>query len=175
MKRLSISWNRNIITVLLFTSLLGCSPLLNWRKVSIGSINAMLPCKPDQAKRMVSLAGEQVELSMIGCEADDALFAISYIQVESTEKAHHLMHSWKEASLSNMQGKETKTEQGSNNVLNQKLKKEEQLNIHANGINARGNTTQAQLRWAVIGLHIYHWAVYAEKIKPEHLEPMFES
>ena len=58
----------------------GCSPALNWRTVPLpeADLTITLPCKPDQATRTVELAGAPVELSMVGCDADGATFAVSH-------------------------------------------------------------------------------------------------
>ena len=58
----------------------GCSPALNWRTVPLpeAELTITLPCKPDQATRTVELAGAPVELSMVGCDADGATFAVSH-------------------------------------------------------------------------------------------------
>ena len=56
-----------------------CSPALNWRSVSVpeAALQAMLPCKPEQAVRTVELAGAPLAMSMWGCDADGATFAVS--------------------------------------------------------------------------------------------------
>ena len=163
-----------IISIFVTIGLLGCSPALNWRQLPIGSSQAMLPCKPDQAKRIVPLAGVQVEISMVGCEADGAVFAISYVQTDTTEKARKIMQSWKDAAVSNIQGKDVQLLDMSNTPLAKQTSEDDRIYLRVHGADANGKPTQAQLQWIIVGTEVYHWAVYAEKIKPEVLEPMFE-
>ena len=65
------------IACLLAMGLLACSSGLNWRTVQLGQLITLLPCKPDNATRPVSLADTQVNMEMSGCEAGGVLFAIS--------------------------------------------------------------------------------------------------
>lgn len=62
-------------------SLAGCSPSLDWRSVRMddAGLTALFPCKPERAVRPVELQGRSVELSMAGCDADGATFAVSHM------------------------------------------------------------------------------------------------
>lgn len=71
-------------TVLIVTSSLGlsaCSPVFNWREHRFDEHNALalLPCKPDLAKRNVPLISGAPDLSlhMAGCLAGGATFTVS--------------------------------------------------------------------------------------------------
>lgn len=68
---------RLALAATLFT-LAACSPTFNWREVRAESmpLKAMLPCKPDKGARTVPMAGRQVELQVLGCEAGGATFAL---------------------------------------------------------------------------------------------------
>jgi hypothetical protein len=52
----------------------GCSLTFNWREVRVEPtpLTAMLPCKPDKAKREVPMAGRKVERTAWSCEAGGA-------------------------------------------------------------------------------------------------------
>ncbi|AVT11730.1 hypothetical protein [Paracidovorax avenae] len=62
-------------------SLAGCSPSPDWRSVRMddAGLTALLPCKPERAVRPVELQGRSVDLSMAGCDADGATFALSHM------------------------------------------------------------------------------------------------
>lgn len=68
---------RPVFAAALF-ALAACSSTFNWREVRADStaLKAMLPCKPDRAARTVPMAGRQVELRVLGCEAGGATFAV---------------------------------------------------------------------------------------------------
>ena len=57
----------------------GCSPAFNWRTVRADApgLELLLPCKPDKGARSVPLAGQPVEMSMLGCDAGDATFTVA--------------------------------------------------------------------------------------------------
>lgn len=175
MIRSSVSLKRMIITIFIFLGVAGCSPALNWRQVPIGSIHAMLPCKPDHAKRSQILGEHTLEITMMGCKADGALFAISFIQAKTPEQARTIMHSWKAASLSNMQAKNTIDLQNPNISQARQIVVQDQLYIQVNGADAKGKATQARLKWMVAGSQLYHWAVYTDEIKADSVEPLFEN
>ena len=58
----------------LLANLAACSPTYNWRDVRVtpASLQGMLPCKPDRGQRQVSLAGRQVDMHVLGCDAGGA-------------------------------------------------------------------------------------------------------
>ena len=61
-----------------FFSVLGlsaCQPSLNWRTVQMPetTLSLELPCKPDKTTKPVTMAGQTLELSVVGCEAGDAV------------------------------------------------------------------------------------------------------
>ena len=48
-----------------------CAPAYDWREVrsADGAVLALFPCKPQQQTRRVPLAGAEVEMSVIACDA----------------------------------------------------------------------------------------------------------
>jgi hypothetical protein len=61
-------------------SLAACSPPLDWREVRPHGTGALLlfPCKPAEDARKVSLAGIDVEMTLLACEADGATWALAH-------------------------------------------------------------------------------------------------
>ncbi|WP_092957590.1 hypothetical protein [Paracidovorax konjaci] len=92
------------LAVLVTAPLAGCSPALDWRTVRMDDarLSALLPCKPDRAARPVALAGRSVELSMAGCDADGATFAVSHMALEAgagAAEAGSVLAQWRAATL----------------------------------------------------------------------------
>ena len=83
----------------------GCSPALNWRTVPLpeADLTITLPCKPDQATRTVELAGAPVELSMVGCDADGATFAVSHAALADPAQVGAALTHWRAAMLARLQ------------------------------------------------------------------------
>ncbi|MDO8456392.1 MAG: hypothetical protein Q7T07_05705 [Burkholderiaceae bacterium] len=92
-----------VIGILLF----GCSPTLNWREVRFESADgstliALLPCKPDSATRQQNLGGENVDLSMMGCETGGATYTLARINLANPVLATKVLAAWQAATLANV-------------------------------------------------------------------------
>jgi hypothetical protein len=91
----------------LFFSVLGlsaCQPSLNWRTVQMPgtTLRFELPCKPDQTTKPVTMAGQNLELSVMGCEAGDAVWAVMSAKLSADADRTELLKGWREATLQNM-------------------------------------------------------------------------
>lgn len=91
---------------LLAVVLAACSPALNWRSVPLDAagLTVLLPCKPDYAVRPVELgAVRSAELSMAGCDADGATFAVSHLRIDDPAQAGATLALWQAAVRARMQ------------------------------------------------------------------------
>ena len=150
--------------------LAACSPALNWRNTALGELSFTLPCKPDRAQRTVPLAGQKLDMEMVGCEADGALFAVSRVGVPPGGDAEQLQAQWQAASLLQMQA------QGSPVLapLSTSAQALPLSGLAASGKAGDGRAVQARLAWVAAGTDVYHFAVYAARITPEMAEPFFD-
>ena len=80
-----------------FLLLPGCSPVFNWRDVTVtDNLVALFPCKPDRATRTLEVPGlERISINMTGCAAGDATFAISQAEAASAAQAAAWLTAWK--------------------------------------------------------------------------------
>lgn len=85
--------------------LTACNPALNWRNVPVekAHLTVSLPCKPDQGSKTVQLGSERVELSMIGCEAKGALFAMSWMELGDPSRISSVLALWHDAVRAQLQ------------------------------------------------------------------------
>ena len=151
--------------------LCACSPALNWRSVTLESVQATLPCKPDQAQRPVQLVGLDLTLSMAGCEADGGLYAISHLRLAQGAQAQPLIDAWRDQALQTMRA--TAAPVASPLAA---LGARPALTVYqASGINPRGQAVQARWIWVQRDRDIYHWALYAPAIRAEMEEPFFSA
>lgn len=158
-----------VVSALLF-AVLGCSPTLNWRSVSIGEIAVTLPCKPDRAQRAVTLAGYSMDMEMVGCEADGALFAVSSLRVPKQLSPDLLQAEWQAATLRGMRGQASQeTPAGATGPKNLPLRL-----VSALGQSSDGQKLEASLGWATTGADMVHFAVYAPRLSRALTEPFFE-
>jgi len=91
----------------IFFSVLGlsaCQPSLNWRNVQMPetTLSFELPCKPDKTTKPVSMAGQTLELSVVGCEADDGVWAVMSAKLSADADRTELLKGWRQATLQNM-------------------------------------------------------------------------
>ena len=90
-----------------FFSVLGlsaCQPSLNWRTVQMpgATLSFELPCKPDKTTKPVTMAGQALELSVVGCEAGDAVWAVMSAKLSANADRTELLKGWRQATLQNM-------------------------------------------------------------------------
>jgi hypothetical protein len=90
--------------------LCGCTPALNWREVRQESpdgstLKAALPCKPDVATRQQKLENIQVELSMMGCIANETTFTLSRIPLDNALDVPKVLAAWQTAAVTNLNAK----------------------------------------------------------------------
>ena len=90
-----------------FFSVLGlsaCQPSLNWRNVQMPetTLSFELPCKPDKTTKPVTMAGQALELSVVGCEAGDAVWAVMSAKLSADADRTELLKGWRQATLQNM-------------------------------------------------------------------------
>jgi len=164
------SWHASAIGVLVLCQLLcACSPALNWRNVTLEGVQAVLPCKPDQAQRPVQLGGLDVTLSMTGCEADGGLYAISHLRLAQGARAQPIIEAWRAQALLAMRATAAPVE-----TPLAALGARPALAVYqASGVNSRGQAVQARWTWVQHDQDIYHWALYAPAIRVEMEEPFF--
>lgn len=159
---------RRGLTCLLLAGLWACTPTLNWREVTLDRLTALLPCKPDRAKRTVKLGVGDVAMEMAGCEAGDALYAVSHVRVPGTDEPKAVVQQWQAVALGNLQSSTPQslpwaTPKGADAVLR----------LAAAGRRASGEAVAAQWAWLTSGSDIYHVAVYSKKLAPEQLDTLF--
>ena len=151
--------------------LTACSPALNWRKVTVAQLAAQLPCKPDQAQRDVELAGARRTIAMWGCEANGALYAVSYVQLESPADVERVAAAWQEAAIRKIAGAAAQplpwkapSARGSADATTATL-------LQATATAADSQPLQARWAWLTRGDTVYHLAVFAPELTASHTDP----
>lgn len=161
-----------------------CSPALNWREVRLDRLTAMLPCKPDQAQRPVRLGAIDVSLEMSGCEASDALFAVSHVRAAEPQHVTAVLAEWRKAALANMQATRTqpqtfKLTKAAIGVFQLPDAASGPLPggalemVLADGTRADGSPVQARLVWFAQGVDVYHVAFYGARLDQEAFDLFF--
>ncbi len=158
------------VSMLASLGLAACSPALNWRGVALGELALMLPCKPDRAQRTVPLGGHKLDMEMVGCQADGALFAVSRVGIPPGGDAEQLQAQWQAASLLQLKVQASPVLA----PLRTNIQALPLRGLTASGQAGDGQAVQARLAWVAAGTDVYHFAVYAARITPEMAEPFFD-
>ena len=144
----------------------GCSPALDWRTVELEGLRTVLPCKPDRAARDVVLGELPVRMSMAGCEAQGALFAISQVAVPVGTDAADVEQAWRHAALAQMQASHSEVV-----ALPQRPQSPAVRLTRAIGLRPDGSPVQASLAWVTHQGSVFHLAVYAKALDTTLTEP----
>jgi hypothetical protein len=149
-----------------------CSPALNWREVRLepSALVAMLPCKPDQGTRAVSLGGQNLSMHMMGCEADSATFAVSYVDLPDATQAGAVQAQWKAAMLGNMRA--TQNRESPMNIKSA-AGATAAVQLQAQGTQPDGRAVTAQGVWFVRGPQVFHAVMYASNVNADAADSFF--
>lgn len=156
--------------VLALASLAACNPTFNWRDVRLESarLALLMPCKPDQAKRIVPMAGQPTELNLLSCDAGGVTFAVAVADVKDTVKAEAALTQWQNATLANIKAPPSLGAAfklpglASAGVL-----------VKATGQRASGQAVTSQAAYFAQGSQVFQAVLYAEKIAPDVAETFF--
>ena len=157
-------------------TLAACSPALNWREVRPEGtrLNLLLPCKPDKAQKVVPLGGRPTPLSMLGCDADGATFAVAIADVGDPSQAASVLALWQDLALANM-----KAGPASRQPLPLKVPGASPgapvARLQAQGQRADGTAVSTQAAYFAQGSQLFQVVMYAPRIVPEVAETFFSS
>jgi len=154
----------------LMALLAACSPTLNWREVRPEGtrLALLLPCKPDKAQKTVPLGGPATPLSMLGCDAGGATFAVAVAQLGDAGQAAPVLAQWQSLTLANMKA-------GPAQVSPLKVPGASAVLVKAQGRRADGAVVQGQAVYFAQGSQAFQVVLYADRIAPEVAETFFSS
>jgi hypothetical protein len=150
--------------------LIACSPTLNWREVRPEGtrLALLLPCKPDKAQKTVPLGGPATPLSMLGCDAGGATFAMAVAQLGDASQAATVLAQWQSLTLANMKA-------GPAQVSPLKIPGTAAVLVKAQGRRADGAVVEGQAAYFAQGAQAFQVVLYADRIAPEVAETFFSS
>jgi len=132
-----------------FFSVLGlsaCQPSLNWRTVQMPGtqLSFELPCQPDKTTKPVTMAGLDLALSVVGCEAGDAMWAVMSAKVPVNADRADILKGWRQATLQNMRASQV---EDASWVPGRVAALPGALRSKAGGTTAKGETVRAHAVW----------------------------
>ncbi len=159
--------------LVLGTTLAGCSPTLNWREVRAepAPLKAMLPCKPDKGSRRVAMAGRELELHAIGCEAGGATYAVMQADLGDAARADDTLAQWNRATLAHLRAGPAQarpfTPPGATPLPSSQR-------VAASGQRPDGSPVQGEAAYFARGGRVFQAVIYAQPLTPEQAQPFFE-
>lgn len=154
--------------------LAACSPTFNWREVRPDEtrLALLLPCKPDQAEKIVPLGGRPTPLRLLGCDAGGATFALAVADLGDAARATDVLAQWQALTLANMKA-------GAPQATSLRLKgaalSPAPVLVKAQGLRADGSVVNGQMAYFAQGTQVFQAVVYFEKLAPEAAETFFGS
>lgn len=159
-------------------ALSACSPALNWRSVALpeAHLALSLPCKPEHAVRPVDFGVGMVELSLVGCEADGATFAVSHMLLADPSQAGATLARWRAAMRARIQdGAELGADEAF--VPTRALTLPQSVRVTVQGTGPDGPPVVAHAAWFARlegrQARLYHAALYARQPRTAAADTFF--
>lgn len=181
-------------TALLAAGLLAaCSPKLDWRQVAVQGtpLRVQLPCDPQLATKAVELGQGLgvVQMSMLGCDADYATYAVSHFLVQEPSRAAEMLSYWQAAVLGQMNpGAPGQAPAGARQLHAKEdgpflpagaLNLPQSLRTTFDGVGPQGWKLTAHAVWFARmepqGARLYHAVIYSDKLRTEQANDFFAS
>jgi hypothetical protein len=153
-------------------ALSACSPTFNWRTVRPdgAALQALMPCKPDEARRDTPLGGSVTPLNMLSCEAGGATFALAWADLGQADRVPAALTQWQAATLSSLKAAPDAARRWTQTVTHA----ERSEGLAVQGVRHDGSATQARVLYLARGTRIYQAAIYAPAIGGEESTTFFE-
>jgi hypothetical protein len=164
------------LAILLLTALaLGaCSPEFNWREARLEQSGAALlfPCKPDAQVRQVELDGQTLSMTLLGCSAGDASFALAYARLGEGSPPGPVLLRWRELTLGNLGAQGVKEMAY---PLPGARRDMQSVRLGAAGRRPDGSSLVAQAFWFTQDRWVYQASVLAERPREAEVETFLTS
>ncbi len=168
------AWSLVAVTGLLLAS--GCSPKLNWRDVQPGNggLTLLLPCKPDQGEKLVPLGGRPTKMTMLGCDAGGATFAVAVADLGDAPNLPEVLTQWQALTLDNMKAAPATTQTRPLRVPGASAEPAPVLLV-AQGQQPDGSAVNGWAAYFTKGSQVVQVVMYATAIEPVAAEIFFSS
>jgi hypothetical protein len=167
-------WSVVALSGLLLTT--GCSPKLNWRDVQPGNsgLTLLLPCKPDQGEKIVPLGGRPTKMTMLGCDAGGATFAVALADLGDAPNLPEVLTQWQALTLDNMKATLATTQTRPLRVPGA-FSEPAPVLVAAQGQRPDGSAVNGWAAYFTKGSQVVQVVMYATAIEPVAAEIFFAS
>ncbi len=159
----------------LLLSLSACSPTFNWRELRLDGtpLQALMPCKPESARRSVPLGGAPTELHMHSCEAGGLRFAVAWADVGQTAQVAPALAAWRSASLQTLRVAAPDSASPDHTWPAQVAGADAVQGLQVRGTDPQGQPVQTRAVYFARGTQVFQAAVYGPKLPDEPLDAFF--
>ena len=153
-----------------------CSPTFNWRTLrDDGSVlQALMPCKPDSARRDVPLGGAPRSLLMHSCEAGGLTFAVGWVELGQEAAVAEALAQWRAATLATLR---VSPDASASQVPGPVTVPGAELTValQAQGSSPAGQPVQVMALYFAQRTRVYQAAIYGETVPSEVSTSFFEA
>lgn len=159
----------------LVVGLCACSPPLNWGEVQdeATGLTAQLPCRVERTTRSVTVRGKALVLRMIGCEADNTLFAISAIDFGDALQTQAALVDWQVAVREHLHLSQVPGTAARPFVPAGAAGVPASMRLQGTGQRVDGVPVQVDAAWFARDGQLFHAVVLAERLNASDIEPFF--
>lgn len=163
----------SVLALSLGILLAACSPTLNWRQVHPEGVDmtVLLPCKPDRASKSVPLGGRETLLSMTGCEAGGAMYALAVAELSDAGSVGEVLAQWQALTLTHMRADASTQQRKPMPVPG--ADGPSPLLLSARGSHPDGQAIEGQALFFARGARVFQAVIYAPRINAEAAETFF--
>lgn len=150
-----------------------CSPTYDWRDVRVEAtpLLALFPCKPEPNTRDLSLGGQNVKMTLLGCETGGASFVLVNAKLNNSTTLDAISNQWRQATLANIQAHTVKESFFSIKTGPDAAKA---FRVSAQGVRPDGTAMHLQGVWFAIGTHIFQATVVSNQANAANADAFFE-
>ena len=152
----------------------GCSPAFNWREVRPGdtALSVLLPCKPDKAQQTVPMGGQPTALTLHGCDAGGAAFAVAVADVGQAGAVPTVLAQWQAVTLAGVKASNpTVTAMPVPGALAAPAP----VLVRALGQRPDGSAVHSHALYFAHGTQVFQVVMLASTVTPEAAETFFSS
>ena len=173
-KILPMAWR----AVLCAAVLAACSPPFNWRDVQPDNtaLALLLPCKPDTAQQTVPMGGVPTALTVMGCDAGGATFAVAVADIGTAATLAEVLGQWQNVTLAGIKAGATGSDvQRTAAKVPGAAGTPAPVLVKALGQRANGSAIHSHALYFAHGTQVFQVVMLASTITPEAEDMFFSS
>lgn len=154
-----------------------CSPAFNWREVRPDdtALSVLLPCKPDKAQQTVPMGGQPTALTLLGCDAGGAAFAVAVADLGQAGAVPAVLAQWQAVTLAGIQAANLSTTTTTAMAVPGALAAPAPVLVRALGRRPDGSPVHSHALYFAHGTQVFQVVMLASTVTPEAADMFFSS